>query len=117
MAINIRVAGADADQDLRSLYDWLREDPSIRHHAEVRLVSKELKADEMGDTLDLISLVITSSLQLPGLADVILGWISTRRRQPKVTIERSDNGAMRVEVTRASMDEVVKLLNAMDLDD
>ncbi|WP_433435097.1 effector-associated constant component EACC1 [Nonomuraea sp. CA-141351] len=110
MSINIRIDGEYAEQELRSLYDWLRNEPNIRQHAEIRLLSKELNPNEMGDTLDLISLIITSSLQLPTLADVVLGWMATRRRRPTVTIER---GEMRVEVSGANMEEVVKILNAM----
>ncbi|MGP3921111.1 hypothetical protein OHA25_13525 [Nonomuraea sp. NBC_00507] len=114
MSINIRIAGDHAEQELRSLYDWLRDEPNVRQHAEIRLVSKELNSDEMGDTLDLISLIVTSSLQVPTLVDVISGWIGTRRGRPKVTIER---GEMRVEVSGTSAEEVVKILNAMEPDD
>ncbi|MET7331683.1 hypothetical protein [Nonomuraea sp. NPDC005650] len=111
MSINIRIDGEYAERELRSLYDWLRDEPNVRQHAEICLVSKELNPNEMGDTLDLISLIITSSLQIPTLADVVLGWMATQRRQPKVTIER---GGVRVEVSGASIDEVVKILNAME---
>ncbi|WP_371782660.1 effector-associated constant component EACC1 [Streptosporangium subroseum] len=112
--INIRITGEDSERELRSLYDWLREEPNIRQHAKILLVSKESSPHEMGDTLDLIALIITGGLQLPVLAETILGWRETRRRLPCVTIERGESGEMRVELSTTNIDDVLKIIDAME---
>ncbi|MBF8185567.1 hypothetical protein ITP53_07420 [Nonomuraea sp. K274] len=109
MSINIRITGYKADQELRSLYAWLRDEPNVRQHANIRLLSREPQPDEMGDTLDLITLIVTSGLQLPGLADVIRGWLQTRRHKSTVIIEKGD---LKIELSEATADDVVKILAA-----
>lgn len=109
MSIDIRIHGDAADDELRSLYEWLLSEPEILHHAHPKLVSKEPTGGEMGATLDVITLVTTSAIALPGMIDVIRTWHGTRRRKPQMTIERGD-----LKVTFSDIDvdphEITKIL-------
>ncbi|MDP9864799.1 MULTISPECIES: effector-associated constant component EACC1 [Streptosporangium] len=110
MTFNIRISGEHAEQELRSLYDWLLREPEILDHADVLLVTKEPSPGQMGDTLDLIALVIASGLQLPSLAAVLTSWRKTRRHKPQVTIER---GGTTVALSEADPDLIIQILDAM----
>lgn len=115
MPINIRVDGAWADQELRSLYEWLLNEPDIRHDAEIQLVSSKPSDREMGDTLDLISLVVASSLQLPALGIAVSGWLKTRRHTEALIIECGD--AKVVVPPDADPELVVRVLESLREED
>ncbi|MFF5207882.1 hypothetical protein [Streptosporangium sp. NPDC000396] len=110
MTFNIRISGEHAEQELRSLYDWLLREPDILDHADVLLVTKEPSPGKMGDALDLITLVVTSGLQLPSLATALAGWRKTRRHRPQVTIER---GGTTVALSEADPDLIIQVLGAL----
>ena len=88
MRIQIRVAGQDADQELRSLYAWLLEDSDLRRQAQASLVVTEPQPAEMGGALELIQLVVDSGFQALSLALAYASWRATRPSRPQVTIER-----------------------------
>ncbi|MEZ0077301.1 effector-associated constant component EACC1 [Planotetraspora sp. GP83] len=108
--IDLRFLGDETDQELKSLYDWLLSDPDVRHHADVSLVPKAPDRGAMGDALDLISLVIASGLQLPGLAATIAAWRQTRRERPPMTIESGD---IRVVLPEGDAEIAVKIVKAL----
>lgn len=109
--VNLRMEGEFAEQELRSLYDWLRRDIEALDYMDVSLKSKEPKPGEMGDMLDLIALVVTSGLQWPAFIETLSRWRGTRRHRPKVTIER---GGTTVVVSEAESTLVVQILKAME---
>ena len=88
MRIQIRVAGQDADQELRSLYAWLLKDSDLRRHAQASLVVTEPHPSEMGAALELIQLVVDGGFQALNLALAYASWRATRPSHPHVTIER-----------------------------
>jgi hypothetical protein len=108
--VNLRMSGDFAEQELRSLYDWLMRDLEALDYMDVRLQSKDPQPGEMGDTLDLIALVITSGLQWPAFIETISQWRGTRRHRPQVTIER---GETTVVVSEAESELVVQIIKAM----
>ncbi|MEU4410604.1 hypothetical protein AB0F88_39385 [Streptosporangium sp. NPDC023963] len=110
MTINIRISGDQAEQELRSLYNWLLREPKILDYAEVYLVKKEPSPGKMGDTLDLIALIVTGGLQLPSLAISLAGWRNTRRRKFQVTIER---GGATVTLPDADTELIVAVLDTL----
>ncbi|MEO3858416.1 hypothetical protein [Acrocarpospora sp. B8E8] len=114
MKIRISITALEPEEELRSLYNWLRDEPVVRQNSHISLDGRELKPDEMGDTLDLITLVVTSGLQLPALIETISGWRATRRNQPTVILYRGD---LRIEFTDTNIDEVLKILDALEGDD
>jgi hypothetical protein len=110
VTLNIRVTGLGSDEELRSLYDWLLREPNIRQHAQVRLASKESRPGAMGDVLDLISLLVATGLQLPGLATSLTVWRSTRRRKLPLTIEKGD---VTIIIPDGDAETALKMLEAL----
>jgi hypothetical protein len=108
--VNLRMSGDFAEQELRSLYDWLMRDLDALDYMNVRLQSKEPGPGEMGDTLDLIALVVTSGLQWPAFIETLSQWRRTRRHRPQVTIER---GGTTVMVSEAESEFIVQIIKAM----
>ncbi|WP_157248682.1 effector-associated constant component EACC1 [Nonomuraea typhae] len=109
--VNLRMSGDFAEQELRSLHDWLMKDLDSLDYMEVRLRSKDPEPGEMGDTLDLIALVVTSALQWPAFVASLSQWRGTRRHRPQVTIE---HGGTTVVVSEAESEFVVQILKALE---
>lgn len=112
--VNLRMSGDFAEQELRSLYDWLLRDLDALDYMGVRLQSKDPEPGEMGDTLDLIALAVTSALQWPAFIEAVSQWRRTRRHRPQVTIER---GGTTVVVSEAESELVVQILKALEGND
>ncbi|MEV4372934.1 hypothetical protein AB0J71_38110 [Nonomuraea sp. NPDC049637] len=112
--VNLRMSGDFAEQELRSLYDWLLRDLDALDYMDVRLQSKDPEPGEMGDTLDLIALAVTSALQWPAFIETVAQWRRTRRHRPQVTIER---GGTTVVVSEAESELVVQILKALEGND
>jgi hypothetical protein len=110
MTIDIRMQGDAADEELRSLYEWLLDEPEVRQAADLRLVAKEPQSGEMGSTLDMISMVTTSAIGLPGMIDVIRNWSVTRLRRPKITIQRGDLKATFTDIDPEAVIEILEKL-------
>ncbi|MGI5485535.1 effector-associated constant component EACC1 [Microtetraspora malaysiensis] len=108
--VNLRMNGDFAEQELRSLYGWLMRDLDALDYMDMRLQSRAPGPGEMGDTLDLIALVVTSALQWPAFVETLSQWRGTRRHRPQVTIER---GGTTVVVSQAESGLVVEILKAM----
>ncbi|MFI6817212.1 hypothetical protein ACIBG7_32770 [Nonomuraea sp. NPDC050328] len=109
--VNLRMSGDFAEQELRSLYDWLMRDLDELDYMDVRLQSKEPKPGEMGDTLDLITLAVTSALQWPAFVETLSQWRRTRRHRPQVTIE---HGNTTVVVSEAESEFIAEILRALE---
>jgi len=110
LAIHIRVDGPNAEQELGSLYAWLREEPEIRHHARVSLETTEPGTSDMGAAFEIIQLVIDSGFQAMNLALSYAAWRATRPGHPQVTIER--DGA-RISLEGADADTVEAIVRAL----
>lgn len=89
MAILIGISGPSADSELASLYAWLRDEPYIRQHAQLSLLSAKHKPADMGTGFDVLQLIVDSGFQAANLALAYAAWRRTRPRPPKVTIEHN----------------------------
>ncbi|MEV5411145.1 hypothetical protein AB0K60_20185 [Thermopolyspora sp. NPDC052614] len=107
---SLRITGRHADEELRSLYEWLLGEQNLRRDIDIRLTYKEPAPGEMGDTLDFISLLVTSALAWPGFTAALAQWRQTRRNRPKITIERGDTT---ITLSDADTDLVVNILDAV----
>ncbi|TDD76497.1 effector-associated constant component EACC1 [Actinomadura rubrisoli] len=114
MTINVRIDGDSADDELRSLHQWLLREPVIYQDMDLKLVSKQPEQGQMGAALDLITLTVTSTLQLPSVIDAINGWRRTRRRETQITVERGD---VKVTITGADPEAVIKALSLAEKDE
>ena len=88
MAIQIRMTGSEAEQELGSLYAWLHDDEDIRRHARMSLVPPESGPSDMGTAFEVIQLVVDSGFQTLSLALAYASWRASRpSRRHGVTIE------------------------------
>lgn len=114
MSINIRMHGDAADEELRSLYEWLLNEPEILHNSQPRLLSKDPKSGEMGAALDVISLLTTSAIGLPAMIEVLRNWRETRRRKPQIIIERGDIKATFIDIDPEAAIRILKSADGAD---
>lgn len=112
--VNLRMSGDFAEQELRSLYDWLMRDLDGLDYMDIRLRSKNPEPGEMGDTLDLIALAVASALQWPAFIETLSQWRRTRRHRPQVTIER---GKTTVVVSEAESELIIEILRVLEESD
>ncbi|MFF8644742.1 hypothetical protein [Streptomyces sp. NPDC015345] len=100
----VEVREADAEDELRSLAAWLREDESLDGHLRSRVASATpAPADHMGAGIDVLELALGTSLSTAALVVSLLQWQLSRRRAPALVLSRGD---VRVELTQeAARDE------------
>ena len=112
MAIEIRMSGLNAEEELRSLYAWLQEEPEVRRSAQVSLASGSAEPVEgqMGGTVDIIQLIVDDGFQALNFALAYAAWRGTRARRPSVTIE---HGGSKVTLDDADPDSVRKIADAL----
>jgi hypothetical protein len=116
MTIQIGMSGHDADDELRSLYAWLQDEPGVRHNAQISLVSGFGASDsaqsegQMGSTLDVIQFVVNDGFQALSLALAYVTWRGTRVKRPPVTIE---HGGTKVTLDDADPDSVQRIVNIL----
>ena len=102
-SIEIKMSGHDAEEELRSLYAWLQDEPDVRRTAEMTLTAGAGKpgVGEMGAAIDVIQLVIGDGFQALNLALAYAAWRGTRAKHPAVTIEHAGTKVMLDEIGRA----------------
>lgn len=111
MEINIRAAGPGADEELGSLYSWLREDPEIYHYARMSLEPAEPGPSELGATFEVIQLIVDSGFQTLNLALAYATWRATRTRHPEITIERDGIKVTLDDANSHAVEEIVRALS------
>jgi hypothetical protein len=105
------MSGEDAEQELRSLYSWLRDEPDVRRHAQLSVVAGRPRPGDMGAALEVIKLVTDSGFQLLNLALAYAAWRGTRTAAPKITIER-DNAT--ITLSDVAADDVAKIIRSLE---
>lgn len=108
--ISVRISGREAEQDLRSLCDWLRHEPDVSRHARISLASAEPQPGEMGAALEAIQLITDGSFQALSFAVAYVSWRGTRLGRSQVTIERHGT---KVTLDDADPDTVNKIVHAL----
>lgn len=108
-----RIAGATAEDEARSLLDWLILDRAIRRSARLELVSSTPSAPGQQGTgiLDVVSLVLSNGISAASLAVSIASWRATRPQAPVVTIERPDGS--KVTITGTSSTDAQQLVEQL----
>lgn len=102
--------GHNAEQELSSLYDWLRDEPDIRHNAQMSLIASEPGPSEMGAAFEVMQLVVDSGFQAMNFAVAYATWRATRAHHPQVTIETDD---VRITMEGADDDAVEAIVRAL----
>ena len=112
MLIQIYMTGPNADSELGSLYTWLQEEPDIRHHSRMSLMSAEQSPSDMGASFEVIQLAVDSGFQTLNLALAYATWRATRPSRPQVIIEC--DGA-KVTLDDANPDTVSAIVQAIKI--
>jgi Effector Associated Constant Component 1 len=108
MPIRIRMSGPDADLELGSLYAWLSEEPDIRQHALISMMTAEPGPSDMGTAFDVIQLVVDSGFQAANLALAYAAWRATRRPgHVRATIEADGTRRAALDDTETDIVEVI----------
>ncbi|MGW7074658.1 effector-associated constant component EACC1 [Streptomyces sp. NPDC054866] len=91
MRLVISVGEGSAEDELRSLYDWLMTDRTVRRGALAELASsKPPMAGQQSSAVDILSLVLSSGFSMASLGVSLANWRVTRAQHPTVTVERPD---------------------------
>jgi hypothetical protein len=110
MPVIIRMNDEQAQQELGSLLAWLEDEPSVRQHADLKLVPSPAVPGDMSSTFEMIQLIIDSSFQIMNLAIAYAAWRDTRPSRPGVTIERD---GIKVALDDADPDAVSNIIRAL----
>lgn len=87
LVIEVRVQEDEPEQELRSLADWLKNEPDIRRHASIALESGTPEPGGLGGaSVEVIQLVVDAGFQLSNLALAFAAWKATRRNAPVITV-------------------------------
>ncbi|MCL7429816.1 hypothetical protein [Streptomyces sp. YS415] len=113
MQVLFRFAGDSAEDQARSLHDWLLLDRDIRRAAVLEMVSSSPSvAGQQGTAiLDLVSLVLGNGISAASLGVSVASWRATRPQHPTVTVERTDGS--KVTISGTSSDEARRLLEQL----
>ncbi|MFE6782133.1 hypothetical protein ACFVFF_07725 [Streptomyces sp. NPDC057680] len=82
MSGTIEIRPADETVQLEDLRQFLVRDPKSRTAGRYRLKASEPAAGTLGDGLDVLTLVITGTLALPGFIQVVSNWFKSRGDTP-----------------------------------
>jgi hypothetical protein len=111
MAVTISLERPDVDE-LRSLRNWLAEEPTVRRFGQVGWVESSSPA-EMGNALDALSLGITAGLSVAQLATSLVAWRESRpRRNSTIVIEYRDVRVRLDGSDEAQLGRAIDLLSA-----
>ncbi|WP_443059897.1 effector-associated constant component EACC1 [Streptomyces sp. NBC_00467] len=110
--MTLQIAGNSAEDDVRSLYDWLLLDRTIRRQTRVEMASSSVPLPgQQGAVLDLVSLVLGSGISAGSLGVSIASWRATRPQEPAITVERADG--TKVTITGTTRDEAQRLIEQL----
>ncbi|MFE8948154.1 hypothetical protein [Streptomyces sp. NPDC007856] len=112
MQVILSLAGDSAEEEVRSLYDWLLLDRKVRREARLEMGSSSAPVPgQQGAALDLISLVLGNGISAASLGVSIASWRATRPKEPTITVERVDGS--KVTITGASQAEAQHLVEQL----
>lgn len=86
MEIRFELSGSDDENELRSLFTWLRDDRELRGEVEVEPVTEQRAQGEMGGAIDAIVALVSTGTAMGQLAISIAEWRHARRLPSTVTV-------------------------------
>ncbi|MEV6011261.1 hypothetical protein AB0M29_31130 [Streptomyces sp. NPDC051976] len=109
MQLTLGVSGTAAEEEARSLSEWLRADRAILRSARIELsAAHPPEQGAQGSAVDIVSLVLGSGFSAASLAVAVVQWRLTRPNRPSVTVQRPDG--VKVTISDASPEEVRQLV-------
>ncbi|MEU8874101.1 hypothetical protein AB0D24_23710 [Streptomyces javensis] len=112
MQVEVRVDGEE--QELRSLYDWLRRDAAVRRGAQMTLPPAPAVPDQMGAWAEVLQLITDNAWNAASFALALSTWRQTRPARRRITVQR---GQTTVIVQDGSEEELTRLLQALERPD
>ncbi|MFC8533525.1 hypothetical protein ACFUJY_06145 [Streptomyces sp. NPDC057249] len=110
--MTLQITGESAEDEVRSLHDWLLLDRSFRRDAQVELASSSVPVPgQQGAVLDLVSVVLSNGISATSLGVSVASWRATRPQEPTITVERADGS--KVTISGSSRDEAQRLLEQL----
>jgi HJR/Mrr/RecB family endonuclease len=100
--VSLSISGQDDQESLLSLYEWLESDREMRQQADLKLVEAYPQQGSMAGEFELISLLVSSGLNIGSLAIAFANWRSSRTAPPPIRI-----AAKSLQVTIDSADSQV----------
>ena len=95
----LRAEGDDPDS-MRSLRQWLQNEPAVRAHGDLRW-GETSSQSRMGAGIEVLSLALSSLLSAGQLAIMVAQWRGSRHPAPVVTVTREldDGTTVRIETS------------------
>jgi hypothetical protein len=113
MTIEIRISGPMADEELASLYQWLRAEPDVRRHALISLTSAKPQEGELGAVLDTIQMVVGDGFQLASLALAYASWQASRTKTRPDQVVSVERDGVKVSISSADPDVVERIVHEL----
>jgi hypothetical protein len=101
----IRIAGADSEDLLTALSEWLNGDEEL--HGRVRTIRQPIGETELGSAIDLLAVALGAGGAGSVLASALVTWLRTRRTSAKITVE---SGGRSITLDIQTVGEVAPLL-------
>lgn len=95
----LAVHGAEAEQHMRLLYDWLTLEDELR--GRLRLRSLPVVEGEMGGVLDVLTVALGAGGTGALIARSVSTWLSQRRADVTVTVKAPDGREVTIDVQRS----------------
>ncbi|GES28676.1 hypothetical protein AB0G60_04220 [Streptomyces angustmyceticus] len=108
MRIEVRVESAD--DELRSLLNWLRKDPDLRRSAVVELREQPPQEGRMGSVADIVQLVTDNGWNAANFVLALAAWKRTRPRASRVTVRRDDLADALTDCSDQQIARIIRLL-------
>ncbi|MFC6880296.1 MULTISPECIES: effector-associated constant component EACC1 [Actinomadura] len=114
MSVLIYMSGSGAEEELRSLHDWLLNEPDVRRYSRLSLRTAEVKPGEMGGALEAVQVMFEDSATLMNLLLAFAAWRGTRgRRRNEATIAVFERDGIKVTIENASPEAIEAAAKAL----
>ncbi|MEV5787750.1 hypothetical protein ACGFWD_44795 [Streptomyces sp. NPDC048448] len=114
MRADVYIGGERSEDELRSLQDWLGQEPAVRRAAALTLREKSAQPGSMGGVLDVLQLVTGNGWSAASFVLSVAAWRQTRPRAPQVTIRRGNTEISISDGTDAELRQVLAVLESRD---
>ncbi|MCO6004482.1 hypothetical protein NE236_05760 [Actinoallomurus purpureus] len=105
------MSAENREEDLRSFYEWLGEEPDVRRHATISLEPGKPTEGEMGSALEIVKLVIDTNFQILNFGLAYVAWRTTRKKPAALTVERDGT---KITLDDADPETVARILQALE---
>ena len=110
MQILIRLPGDSSGQQLSELRNWLLLEPQLR--GRVTIIPKPADADRLGGAWDALAVALGSGGTGAALSGALSSWLSRRRQDTKIEIDRKNKKYTFTNVNSEVAREILKELES-----